>query len=199
MQLLQVSGGVDGLFRMWILVSCFQLWNLAHHSGKKNPLSFLLCSMKWCPWVLKVKWKRASFLSLAVAPVREGTIKLRGAEYLCSECSGGVQDWCRQLAFYSFISRTNESRHCMWLFLLSLPVCLFKECTMLGLFCCGFTKHGLLVVRGRVSVAWAEGKFLLWKWETQSTLKFVEKRKYFDTEKAKEPQWQRLGKPLLAV
>lgn len=41
LQVLQGSGGVDVLFRMWILLSCFQLWSLANHSGK-NALQLLI-------------------------------------------------------------------------------------------------------------------------------------------------------------
>lgn len=135
---------------MWVFLFCFRLWSLANHSGKIS--SHLLV-------------EQDEMTSLSI----EGETEKGLAPFLsCGTCKGGDHDmkghqvfvlWVNYtdryvpLTFYCFISRTHKSRYCMWLFLLSLPFGLFKECTTLRLFCCGLTRHGLLVVRGRVSVA----------------------------------------------
>lgn len=65
----------------------------------------------------------------------------------------------RQRVFYSFISKTHKSRHCMRLFInLRLLFLLVKESRALGLLGCGVTRSGFIVMRCTMSIAEAGEK-----------------------------------------
>lgn len=140
------------------------------------------------------KWseKKGLLPSSAVTPKRQVSIKLNSTKYLCIERA--VRLGAGSL-FSSppFPGRIKADIACSPP--TPFPFCLFKECTMLRLFCCGLRSHGFVVVRCKMSVAEEREKFHLWKWETQPVLKFVEKKKHFDIQVSKWlSDWK--GKPV---
>lgn len=108
---------------------------------------------------------------------------------------------CRQLTFYSFISRTNKSRHGLWLFFIfrfcspSFSVCL-RNAQCWGFFCCDLTSHGLLVVRGRVSIA-EEWKIPSVKMRNTINSKVSGGKEALWYGDSKKPEWLGQGKTCL--
>lgn len=131
----QVPAGADLILIMWILLSHgFQLWSLAKHAGK---------NFSHCPLIQDGmtsseyrKWSETNTASLSCGSWKGGDHKIQQRQVFVLQIS--CTDRCGQLALYSFISRTNKSRHFMWLVFALSP---FFVC---------------------LRIAWCWGFFLLW-------------------------------------